>query len=360
MSEPVWVELGARRYPVFQEVGGPDDVAARIAELVPTGRLLALTDGNVAGPYARPVVEALGRRGRTARLLEVAPGEASKSVATIGRLWEKALAGDFDRGDTVVAIGGGVVGDLGGFLASTLMRGVPVVQVATTILAMSDASIGGKTGINLTHGKNLVGAFHQPRAVIQWIGSLPTLAERERRSGMAEVVKSMILAGEEAFAWLESVGQALSDGEPIVTSEAVRRSAALKADIVARDEKEGGLRKLLNFGHTLGHVIETAEGYGAWAHGEAVSAGMILAVRLGISVGVGDAALLDRLDAVLRRQKLPVTPPSLTLQDWTGPLRVDKKRRGDDIEFILCEGPGRCRTVPIPLDVAVDWLRTLC
>lgn len=345
---------------MVQLLGGADEVAAEVDAQSRPGRLLVLSDDLVGPLHADPVCASLERRGREVTRLRVPTGEASKSVATIARLWDEALAGDRDRGDTVVAVGGGVVGDLGGFLASTVMRGIDVVQVPTTVLAMADAAIGGKTGINLSRGKNLIGTFHQPRAVLQWVGSLGTLSERERRSGVAEVVKSMILAGEEDFAWLEANADALGAGEAKVMSQAVRRSARLKAEIVSADETEGGRRKLLNLGHTLGHVIEHATGYGAWTHGEAVSAGMVLALRLGASVGVGDSALVERVREVLVRQKLPVDPPSLTLAEWTGPLRVDKKRRGDDIEFVLCEAPGRCRTVPIRLVVAVDWLKTLC
>lgn len=359
MADPVWVELGDRRYPVFQEAGGADAVAAHVDGNARPGRLLVLSDSNVGPRHASTLAASLRERGRIVRALEVPAGEDSKSVGVIGRLWTEALAGDFDRGDTVVAVGGGVVGDLGGFLASTLMRGVDVVQVPTTVLAMADAAIGGKTGINLARGKNLVGTFHQPRAVVQWVGSLGSLPERERRSGVAEVVKSMLLAGEDDFAWLEEHGSALSAGEPAALSESVRRSAALKADIVSRDEREGGARKLLNLGHTLGHVIEQATGYGSWTHGEAVAAGIVLEMRLGIDRGIGDVGLLARVRSALIGQKLPVEPPSLRVDDWTGPLRVDKKRRGDDIEFVLCEGPGRCRIVPISLVTAVAWLKTL-
>jgi 3-dehydroquinate synthase len=360
VSAPIWVELGDRRYPVIGLPGDAGSVAASIDEVARPGSLIVLTDENVHAAHGDALSRALDARGRTARWHVIPPGEGSKSVTTISRLWEEVFSEPVQRTDTVVAVGGGVVGDLGGFLASTLLRGIDVVQVATTVLAMSDAAVGGKTGINVPAGKNLVGTFHQPRAVLQWTGALATLPERERHSGVAEVVKSALLAGEEEVAWLETNGVALASGEPAAVTHAVQMSAGLKAKIVADDEREGGARRLLNLGHTLGHVIEHATGYGSWTHGEAVATGMVLALDLGQARGFGTPELRERVVSILAAQKLPVAPPSLTVGQWTGPLAVDKKRTGDSIQFVFCSAPGNCQVVPVPIVDVVDWLSRMC
>lgn len=360
MSEAVWVELAERRYPVITESEGPAAVAGHVHRARPSGGLLVLSDSNVAPLHANAVASSLEELGRSVTRLAVPAGEASKSFATMERLWTEALEAGVDRSATVVAIGGGVVGDIGGFLASTLLRGIGLVQVPTTVLAMADAAIGGKTGVNTAQGKNLVGTFYQPSAVVQWVGALPTLSERERRSGVAEVVKSALIAGTSELDAFMARSAGIASGDLSSLSWAVRMAGSVKADVVARDEREGGLRKLLNLGHTFGHAIEHASGYGSWAHGEAVSAGMVIALRYGESIGMTDSSLTRQVVEILSEQKLPVAPPSLTLPEWSLPLGADKKRQGDSVQLILCAGPGECRVVPQPLADVVDWLRTLC
>lgn len=360
MRDEVWVELAERRYAVITEPGGPAEVAHHVQRAHPAGTLLVLSDSNVGPLHADAVAASLSQAGRSVLQMVVPAGEASKSIATMERLWTEALEFGVDRGAAIVAIGGGVVGDIGGFLASTLLRGVALVQVPTTVLAMADAAIGGKTGVNTVQGKNLVGTFYQPSVVIQWVGALPTLSERERRSGVAEVVKSALIAGDAELDAFIARSSGIASGDLPSLSWAVRMAGAVKADIVSRDEREGGLRKLLNLGHTFGHAIEHASGYGSWAHGEAVSAGMVIALRYGETLGMTDSSLTERVVEILSEQKLPVTPPSLTLPEWSLPLGADKKRQGDSVQLILCAGPGECRVVPQPLADVVDWLRTLC
>ena len=359
MTEPVQVRVDGGSYDIVTVPGSAETVANEIVARVATGRLLVLSDSNVWPLHGEALCSAFRSLGREVREFSVPAGEASKSLRTLGGLWDEAFEGPLDRGDVVVAVGGGVIGDLGGFVASTLMRGIRVVQVPTTVLAMADAAIGGKTGINLDCGKNLVGTFHQPSVVVQWTGSLGTLPLRELRSGLAEVVKSAVLAGEAELATLERSASALAAGDPAAVSAAVRMAGALKADIVSRDEREGGIRRLLNFGHTLGHAIETASGYGEWTHGEAVSMGMVLALRFGISRGITRDEELARVSALLGELKLPLSAPSLRVDEWMAPIERDKKRSGESVRMILCHSIGDCRDELTPLTDVVEWLRTL-
>lgn len=351
--------LEACGYPIVPIAGGADDLVDAIDELRPDGRLLVVTDATVGALYLDPVVAELVARGRDVRTFTIPSGEASKSIETIARLWGEAFEGPLDRDDCVIALGGGVVGDVGGFLASTLMRGIAVIQVPTTVLAMSDAAIGGKTGINLSAGKNLVGTFHRPDAVLQWTGSLSTLDEREHRSGLAEVVKSAWIDGPEFVEGLEDRIPELVGRETAATSWAVRRAGALKARIVAADEREGGVRRLLNLGHTFGHALECSAGYGTWTHGECVSIGMVMVFRYGEETGVTSARETARLVSVLTSLKLPVAIPSLRVNEWLDPVLRDKKRSGEAIRLILCRSPGACEVVATPIAELVDWVKTL-
>ncbi len=359
-NDDIWVELTARRYPVRTESGDAEALCSHVNALAPRGKIFLLSDSNVWPLHAEHVQRALEALGRVVLPLQVPAGEASKSIETMSRLWSECLAAEVERTDVVVAVGGGVVGDIGGFLASTLLRGIGLVQVPTSVLAMSDAAIGGKTGVNTSAGKNLVGTFYQPFAVIQWTGALVTLPEREVRGGLAEVVKSALIAGESELAELERRSASIAAGDLEALTWAVRMAAALKAEVVAADEREGGRRRLLNLGHTFGHAIEHASGYGSWSHGEAVSAGMMMALQYGQVIGINDEKLVSRVRAILVGQKLPVAPPSLTMAEWSSPLRVDKKREGETVKLILCKRPGDCQVLPTPLTDVVEWIRQLC
>jgi 3-dehydroquinate synthase len=263
----------------------------------------------------------------------------------LDRIYSALLEAKADRRTVVVAVGGGVVGDMAGFAAATYQRGIHHLQVPTTLLAQVDSSVGGKTAINHPLGKNMIGAFHQPVAVIADTRVLDTLAPRELAAGLAEVVKYGAIADAAFLDWIEAHAQALATREPSALAHAVARSCEIKARIVAADEREGGVRALLNFGHTFGHAIETASGYGTWLHGEAVAAGMVLAARLSANSGRIPAGDAERLAALLARLGLPVTAPTLPLATWLELMGRDKKNEDGRITLILLEELGRAAIV---------------
>jgi 3-dehydroquinate synthase len=262
-------------------------------------------------------------------------GEAHKTRDTWARITDGLLDAGCGRDTTVVALGGGVVGDLAGFVAATFMRGVPVVQCPTTLLAMIDASIGGKTGVDTAAGKNLVGAFHPPSAVLADVETIHTLSLAQRRAGLAEAIKHGVLADAEYFARLDADLPALLDAEPSATLDAVARSVEIKAEVVRADEREHGRRKTLNLGHTLGHALEHVSGY-ALLHGEAVAIGMVLEARIAERLGVADPGTAQRISDVLARAGLPVQrPAALSVDAVVDATRLDKKARGGRVEYAL-------------------------
>ena len=337
------VELGARRYPI--RIGrGLLDEPAGLAALAPGRHALVVTDANVAPHYLARVEAALA--GKSVRALILPAGEQEKTLARFGEVMAALAAQGASRDATVIALGGGVVGDLAGFAAACWMRGVRFVQLPTTLLAMVDSSVGGKTAVDLPQGKNLVGAFHQPSAVLADTATLDTLPERELRAGLAEVVKYGAIADAGFFAWLEENAEALLARDPDALAEAIAVSCTHKAGIVARDETEQGERMLLNFGHTFGHAIETEQGYGGLLHGEAIAVGMVLAARL--SADLGRAAWSDtaRLAALLERLGLPVAVPGgLSGDALLARMRLDKKAVSGALRLILWSGLGRAEVV---------------
>ena len=333
------VALGERRYPIRVGRGLLGEGAA-LAALVPGRHALVVTDANVAPHYLGQVQAALA--GKQLGTLVLPPGEQEKTLARFGEVMAALAALGASRDATVIALGGGVVGDLAGFAAACWMRGVRFVQLPTTLLAMVDSSVGGKTAVDLPQGKNLVGAFHQPAAVIADTATLDTLPPRELRAGLAEVVKYGALGDEPFFAWLEQHADALLAREPAVLAEAIARCCAHKAGIVARDETERGERMLLNLGHTFGHAIETEQGYGGLLHGEAVAVGMVLAARLSARLGRAPAADAERLAALLARLGLPTTlPPGLAPDALLARMRLDKKALSGTLRLILWRGLGQ-------------------
>jgi 3-dehydroquinate synthase len=338
------VDLGARSYPIWIGAGLLDD-AARWREAVRGRHVLLVSDENVAPLYAARVSAALPD-GRHSSLI-FPPGEAHKTLASCSAIFDQLAGMGASRDATIVALGGGVIGDMAGFAAACWMRGIAFVQVPTTLLAMVDSSVGGKTAVDLPQGKNLVGAFHQPRAVIIDTATLGTLADRELRSGLAEVVKYGALGDAEFFAWLEQNIDALRGREPNALARAIQTSCAAKAGIVARDETEQGERALLNFGHTFGHALETAAGYGTLLHGEAIAIGMVLAARLSARLqraGAGDAA---RLRTLLQRCGLPTSlPAGVEVQRLLDLMRLDKKNLSGRLRLVLWRGVGRAEIVP--------------
>jgi len=334
------VALEGRSYPIH--IGaGLIDRAELFAPHVATRRAAIITNETVGPLYGDRMAATLRAAGAQCLTVTLPDGEAFKTLQDMNRVFDALLEAKADRNTVLVALGGGVVGDMAGFAAATFQRGVPFIQVPTTLLAQVDSSVGGKTGVNHALGKNMIGAFHQPLAVVADTDTLLTLPQRELGAGLAEVVKHGAIRDDRFLAWLEAHAVALRDREPGALAQAIRRSCEIKAEVVAADERETGERALLNFGHTFGHAIEAAEGYGKWLHGEAVAAGMVLAARFSASEGRLDAPSAERLAALLARLGLPVKPPAMTPARWLEFMARDKKNQQGRITLVLLEALGR-------------------
>jgi 3-dehydroquinate synthase len=346
MSAPlnVMVELGARSYPIWIGPGLLDD-APRWRTALRGRHVLVVSNDVVAPLYLQRVVA--GLEGLSFSTLILADGEAHKTLDSAARVFAALAELKASRDATIVALGGGVIGDLSGFAAACWMRGIAFVQMPTTLLAMVDSSVGGKTAVDLPQGKNLVGAFHQPRAVVVDTGTLATLPERELRAGLAEVVKYGALGDAAFFTWLEQHADALLERDAQALAQAIAACCWQKAGIVSRDETEQGERALLNFGHTFGHALETATGYGALLHGEAIAIGMLQAARLSTQLRLASAADADRLQALLARCGLPTSiPPGTEPQRLLDLMRLDKKNVSGRLRLILWRGIGQAEVVP--------------
>ena len=282
------------------------------------------------------------------QVLALPDGEAHKDWAALNTIFDTLLGAGSDRKTVLFALGGGVVGDVTGFAAACYMRGVPFVQVPTTLLAQVDSSVGGKTAINHPLGKNMIGAFYQPLRVIADLDTLDTLPAREVSAGLAEVIKYGPIADEAFLDWIETNLDALLARDKAALAHAVRRSCEIKAWVVGQDERESGLRAILNFGHTFGHAIEAGLGYGAWLHGEAVGCGMVMAADLSARLGLIDAAYADRLARLIERAGLPVRGPALGAARYLELMRLDKKAEAGEIRFVVIESPGRAGVRPAP------------
>ncbi|NLC43736.1 MAG: 3-dehydroquinate synthase [Clostridiales bacterium] len=304
-------------------------------------KLLLITDENVANWYQQAVEEQFRNLGFTVTTAVIKPGESAKTLGEAEKLYDIALEANLDRQSLVVALGGGVIGDLAGFVAATYMRGVPFVQIPTSLLAQVDSSVGGKVAVNHPKAKNVIGAFYQPQSVLMNVSSLKTLPKRELSTGLAEVIKYGVIYDESFLSWLETHMTDLMSLDLSLLSKAIQRSCEIKADVVSQDETEQGLRAILNFGHTVGHAIESSAGYGSYTHGEAVSIGMIVETRITHLMGMVPAEYVNRLEAVLIGAGLPVTLPDVDPNVLIGWMRHDKKNIGDKIGFVLPVGPGR-------------------
>lgn len=346
MSAPLTlrVELGERGYPIHIGAGLLDRPEL-FAPHLGSGRAAIVTNETVAPLYAARVEKTLAAAGARTFTLALPDGEAHKDWRSLDRLFEGLLARGADRKTVIVAVGGGVVGDIAGFAAATYQRGVPFIQVPTTLLAQVDSSVGGKTAINHALGKNMVGAFHQPLAVIADTATLATLPARELAAGLAEVVKYGFIADARFLDWVEANAVRLVAREPDALAHAIRRSCEIKAEVVAEDERESGVRAILNFGHTFGHAIEASMGYGTWLHGEAVAAGMAIAARLSAACGAITPADAQRVERVLVALGLPVEPPRIALADWMTHMGRDKKTEGGRVTLILLEALGKAAIV---------------
>ncbi|WP_135079315.1 3-dehydroquinate synthase [Terasakiella sp. SH-1] len=341
------VDLGERSYDIVAGPGVLSQAGEMFAPLLKNKRVVIVTDSNVGPLYLDKLCSVLGGAGIKHEAVTLPAGEATKSISKFEGLLEDILAMGIERGTTLVALGGGVIGDITGFAASALLRGIDFIQVPTTLLSQVDSSVGGKTGINAKAGKNLIGAFHQPRLVLIDTESLNTLPKRELLAGYAEVVKYGLLGDEEFFSWLEENGAALVNGDQDLRRQAILRSCAAKADVVAQDEKEGGVRALLNLGHTFGHALEKECGYdGDLLHGEAVSIGMVMAFEFCAAQGICPQADAERVKAHLRGLNMPIDLSGLPCQDWSAELLMkhmmkDKKVKDGKVTFVLVRGIGQ-------------------
>jgi 3-dehydroquinate synthase len=349
------VELGRDSHRVHVGCGLLGDIGglARSARLA-SGRCALITDFNVGRLYAQPVLENLERYGFHPQLIEITPGEPSKSLALLEQVYQQLAGAELERNSTIFALGGGVVGDLGGFVAATYLRGLPLVQIPTSMVAQVDSALGGKTAVNLRDAKNLVGAFYQPRLIVADVAALRSLPEREFREGLAEVIKYGATMDEGFIAWLEQEISQILARETDHLAEIVVRSLRHKATIVERDVREGGLRKILNFGHTLGHALEASTAYGSYLHGEAVAIGMASAARLSTRHAGLPADDTKRLRKLLAAAGLSTDLPRGWLtEDFIRSLRLDKKRRGDEVEFVLLDRLGHALIRKLTIDEIV-------
>jgi 3-dehydroquinate synthase len=331
------VELGSRSYPILIGSG----LLARadlLSQHVPARDVLLVSNTTVAPLYAAALRKGLGDR----RVVEVTlpDGEEHKTLTTVSRVLDVLVANRFARDAAVVALGGGVVGDMAGFAAACYQRGVAYVQVPTTLLAQVDSSVGGKTGVNHPGGKNLIGAFHQPVAVIADTETLKTLPPRELRAGLAEVIKYGLISDETLFAWLEQHMDQLLAHDPEALSHIIGRSCEIKAEMVGRDEREHGDRALLNLGHTFGHALESATGYTRWLHGEAVGAGLLMAATMSREAGLLSTDYVERLQRLLVRTGLPTEARDVRVDTVLEHMRIDKKVKGGRIRLVLLRSIG--------------------
>jgi 3-dehydroquinate synthase len=346
-SRTVIVPLGERAYPIEIGVGTLGAAGAAIAARTGAPRAVVVTEPGIGKRYAPTLLRSLRGAGLRADRIDVPRGEKHKSLREAGRIYEKLVGVGADRSTVIVALGGGKVGDLAGFVAATYLRGVPFVQVPTTVLAMVDSGVGGKVAVNLPQGKNLAGAFYQPRLVWIDVATLESLPTRERAAGMAEIVKAGAILDADFFARLERDAPRALALEPEALLPVLERACAIKADVVAKDERETGLRMLLNLGHTLGHAIEALQGYRGILHGEAVAIGMAYAALRSEELGLAPAGTALRLRELLARCGLPTDLPPFSRGAYLGALRVDKKRKDGRIRYVVLRAIGKADTVPL-------------
>ena len=356
----VQIDLGDRSYPIL--IGGEllSDPATWAPQADRKAAALIVTNVTVDKLYAATLAEALAPHFARVRTLALPDGEVYKDLAHLNLIFDELLGHEADRRTVLFALGGGVVGDMTGFAAACYMRGVPFVQVPTTLLAQVDSSVGGKTAVNHPLGKNMIGAFYQPQQVVCDLAVLDTLPDREMSAGLAEVIKYGASIDVDFLGWLERHVDDLRARDRAALTHAVRRCCEIKAHVVGADEKEAGLRAILNFGHTFGHAIEAGMGYGAWLHGEGVGCGMVMAAELSARLGLVSAAFARRIEALVARAGLPVRgPASLEPARYLELMRVDKKAQGGDIRFVLLDGESHATVRAAPADVVVDVITAL-
>ncbi len=357
-SKVVRIDLDNRGYDIHVGAGMLDK-AGEIVSAACKGRSAAIvTNRRIGDLYAGRLVESLANTGIKAQVITIPTGERYKTLKTVAGIYEKLLDQRLDRGGIVIGLGGGVIGDMAGFAASSYLRGVDFVQVPTSLLAQVDASVGGKTGVNLCRGKNLVGAFYQPRAVIIDVSVLRTLPAREFRSGLAEVIKHGIIRDGEYFAFLEQNLKAVKRQEPAILEHTIARSCEIKADVVSQDERETGLRRILNFGHTAAHAIESLTGYRKYSHGEAVAIGMVTAALVSAEMGPAEPDMVQRIVQILKASGLPYqVPPGISHRNIVDAMGFDKKVTHGKLHTVLVRRIGEAY---VSDDVTPEiWLRAL-
>ena len=357
------IDLGERSYPILIGPSLMND-AASYAGLPGATTALIVSNVTVAPLYAQRLRAALQGRFKTIHIVTLPDGEVYKDWTTLQLIFDALLQHGCDRKTVLFALGGGVVGDMTGFAAASYMRGVPFVQVPTTLLAQVDSSVGGKTGINHPLGKNMIGAFYQPQLVVCDLAVLKTLPARELSAGLAEVIKYGPIADMAFLDWIETNLDALLSKEPAALAHAIRRSCEIKAWVVAQDEREAGLRAILNFGHTFGHAIESGLGYGEWLHGEGVGCGMVMAAQLSQRLGLVDQPFVERLTQLIQRAGLPVKAPILSAKDNAGRylelMRIDKKSEAGEIRFVLITEPGKAALRGAPEALVREVIDACC
>jgi 3-dehydroquinate synthase len=355
MGTTIRVPLKERSYDIEIDRGNLARSANFVMQRLKCSRAVVITDDNVRSPHAEAISASFQSKAIRSDILSVPAGEGSKSLAQAEQLWNALARTETDRKAVVVAVGGGVVGDLAGFVAATYARGLSFVQIPTSLLAQVDSSVGGKVGVNLPQAKNIVGAFWQPAGVVIDLDVLSTLPEREYRSGLAEVVKYGVIMDAAFFEYLEGHVKELNSRQPDVLEHIVARSCQLKADVVEKDEREEtGLRSILNYGHTFAHAIETVSGYGRYLHGEAVAIGMICASRLAQRLGRIDASLVDRQKALLQQLGLPTAAEGLDREALLSAMHRDKKTEQGRLRFVL---PSRLGHVELLMNVDPEAVR---
>ena len=358
-TEHVHIDLGDRSYDIAIGAGLLENTTAWQG-LPKAGAALIVTNDTVAPLYLARLQQSLATHYPVIHVCSLPDGESYKTWDSLNAIFDVLLGKACDRKTVLFALGGGVIGDITGFAAACYMRGVPFVQVPTTLLSQVDSSVGGKTAINHPIGKNMIGAFYQPERVVCDLSTLQTLPPRELSAGLAEVIKYGPIADMAFLDWIEQHLHELLARDPQALAYAVKRSCEIKAWVVGQDEREGGIRAILNFGHTFGHAIEAGLGFGVWLHGEAVGCGMVMAAHLSHRLGLVDAAFVQRLTSLIAKAGLPVTGPALGADVYLHHMRVDKKAEAGDIRFVLIDPPGSAIVRGAPDALVAEVVEACC
>lgn len=351
------VNLGERSYPIFIGPNTLQNTGTLLRKIIKGNRIGVITNSKVAKYYLPRCKTSLEKSGYDVTVIKIPDGEEYKNLGQISLIYDRLVKAKFDRGDTLLALGGGVTGDMAGFAAATYMRGIDYIQAPTTLLAQVDSSVGGKTGVDHSGGKNLIGAFHQPKAVLADTSAFGTLPDREFRCGMAEVIKYGVIRSTSLFSFLEKSASDIKNKKQMAIEKIIVESCRIKAKVVSEDERESGVRAILNMGHTFGHGIETALGFKKLKHGEAVAIGMALAARLSYRLGDCDEKTVNRIENLIKVYGLPVkTPKGITAGDVIKGMSHDKKAVGGVLRFII---PTAIGSVAIKKDISVGDIRAV-